>query len=34
MDTDGLIGNNFLKKFAVVLDFPEKRLLIKKFESA
>ncbi|KEY60667.1 pepsin/retropepsin-like aspartic protease family protein [Serratia sp. DD3] len=29
MDTDGLIGNNFFKKFAVLIDFPAQRLLIK-----
>ncbi|WP_374700769.1 pepsin/retropepsin-like aspartic protease family protein [Yersinia aleksiciae] len=31
MDADGLIGNNFLAKFAVVIDFPAQRLLVKPF---
>ncbi|WP_145536206.1 aspartyl protease family protein [Yersinia thracica] len=33
MDTDGLIGNNFLNKFAVLIDFPGQRLLIRKFKN-
>ncbi len=31
MEADGLIGNNFLAKFAVVIDFPAQRLLVKPF---
>ncbi|CNL56652.1 aspartyl protease family protein [Yersinia aldovae] len=30
MDTDGLIGKNFLDRFTVLIDFPGQRLLIKK----
>lgn len=33
MDTDGLIGNNFLNKFAVLIDFPGQKLLIKQFNN-
>ncbi|MDA5543485.1 MULTISPECIES: aspartyl protease family protein [Yersinia] len=33
MDTDGLIGNNFLNEFALAIDFPKQRLLIKKFKN-
>ena len=33
IDTDGLIGNNFLNEFALLIDFPEQRLLIKKFNN-
>ncbi|CNK86484.1 Uncharacterised protein [Yersinia enterocolitica] len=31
MNADGLIGNNFLQKFAVIIDFPAQQLLIKPF---
>ncbi|CNK64369.1 aspartyl protease family protein [Yersinia alsatica] len=34
MDTDGLIGKNFLDKFALLIDFPAKKILIKKFKNA
>ncbi|EEP92292.1 hypothetical protein ykris0001_1160 [Yersinia kristensenii ATCC 33638] len=34
MDTDGLIGNNFLNEFALVIDFPGQKLHIKKFKTA
>ncbi|WP_434524897.1 aspartyl protease family protein [Photorhabdus asymbiotica] len=30
LDTDGLIGNNFFNKYAVLIDFPGKRLFIKE----
>ncbi|CNI66703.1 aspartyl protease family protein [Yersinia bercovieri] len=31
MDADGVIGNNFLHQFAMVIDFPGQQLLIKPF---
>ncbi|CNG63412.1 Uncharacterised protein [Yersinia enterocolitica] len=33
MDTDGLIGNNFLNEFALVIDFPGQKIHIKKFKT-
>lgn len=33
METDGLIGHNFFKNFAVLIDFPGQRLLIKNHHS-
>ncbi len=33
MDTDGLIGNNFLNEFALAIDFPGQKIHIKKFKT-
>ncbi|WP_337264414.1 MULTISPECIES: hypothetical protein [unclassified Serratia (in: enterobacteria)] len=33
METDGLIGNNFFKNFAVLVDFPGQKLFIKNHRS-
>lgn len=34
METDGLIGNNFFKEFAVLIDFPGQKLFIKNHRSS
>ncbi len=34
MDTDGLIGNNFLNEFSLAIDFTGQKIHIKKFKTA